>query len=546
TPVKAPDKSKLPSVTYEDIGGLDEPIAKIREMVELPLKHPEVFERLGVGAPKGVLLHGPPGCGKTLLAKAVASESDANFISIAGPEVVSKWYGDSEKRLRDLFEQAEKNAPTIIFIDEIDAIAPKREEVTGEVERRMVSQLLTLMDGLSARGEVIVIAATNRPNAIDEALRRPGRFDREIEIPMPTKKGRKEMVQIHTRGMPLASDVDMDRLADITHGYTGADINALTKESAMKALRKKLPEIKKVEGRVPASILSNLHVTMDDFKAAFNEISPSAMREVLIETPNTKWSDIGGLEKVKDELKEAVEWPLKYPNAFKKLGISPSKGILLYGPAGCGKTLLAKAVAGESEANFISIKGPELVSKWVGESEKGIRKVFHRARQVAPCIVFFDEFDSIAQMRGSEGDSRVGERVVDQLLTELDGMQDLDGVMVIAATNRPDLLDPGLMRAGRFDKKVMIPKPTEKERQEIFKVHTKNMPLTKDINLKDFTKKTENYTGADIALICREAGMSAMRKNKRAKEVTKDDFEEAFKKVLKDAESERSADMMLR
>ena len=530
TPAKVTDKQRMPQVTYEDIGGMKEPIAKIREMVELPLKHPEVFERLGVGAPKGVLLYGPPGCGKTLLAKAVASECEANFVTINGPEVMSKWYGESEKHLRDIFQNAEKNAPTIIFIDEIDAIAPKREEVTGEVERRVVSQLLTLMDGISSRGEVIVIAATNRPNSIDEALRRPGRFDREIEIGVPNKKERLEVLQIHSRGMPLR-EVDQQKIAQITHGYTGADLSALTKEAAMKALRRMLPEIKKVTGRVPSEILLKLTVGMTDFTEAFQEITPSALREILIETPNVGWEDIGGLEDVKNEIREVVEWPLRNPEAFKRLGIKPPRGILLYGPPGCGKTLIAKALATESEANFISVKGPELVSKWVGESEKGVREIFRKARQAAPCIIFFDEFDSIAQVRGMDESSHVSERLVNQLLTELDGLESLENVVVIAATNRPDLIDPALLRPGRFEKKIELTAPEETARLEIFKVHSKKMPLSKDVKLKELAALTEKFSGADIEAVCREAAFSALRETSRAKEIKMEHFEKALEKV---------------
>ena len=440
---------RIPKVTYDDIGDLEEAKQKIREMVELPLRHPELFKRLGIEPPKGILLYGPPGCGKTLLARAVANESEAYFIAINGPEIMSKFYGESEQRLREIFEEAKKHAPAIIFIDEIDAIAPKREEVTGEVEKRVVAQLLALMDGLEARGDVIVIGATNRPNAIDPALRRPGRFDREIEIGVPDRQGRYEILLVHTRNMPLAKDVDLKKLAEITHGFVGADLAALCREAAMKALRRILPQIDLEQETIPPEILEKLEVTMEDFMKAFREITPTALREVEIEVPSVRWSDIGGNWQAKQELREAVEWPLKYPESFKRLGIEPPKGILLYGPPGCGKTLLARAVATESEANFISIKGPEIFSKWVGESEKAIREIFRKARQVAPAVIFIDEIDAIAPMRGlGYGDSMVTERVVSQLLTEMDGIERLEGVVVIGATNRPDILDPALLRPG--------------------------------------------------------------------------------------------------
>ena len=515
--------------TYEDIGGLDEAIRRIREMVELPLRHPEIFQRLGIDPPKGVLLHGPPGCGKTLLARAVANESDANFYAINGPEIMSKFYGESEARLRKTFEEAERNAPSIIFIDEIDAIAPKRSEVTGEVERRVVAQLLALMDGLKGRGNVIVIGATNRPEALDPALRRPGRFDREIEIGIPDRDGRLEILQIHTRGMPLAEDVDLEKLADITHGYTGADLAALCREAAMKALRRYLPKIDLEEKRIPKEILDQMVVTMDDFLASYREITPTAMREVYIETPNVHWDDIGGLEDVKQRLREAVEWPLKHPDAFKRMGITPPKGILLYGPPGCGKTLLARAVATESEANFISVRGPEIFSKWVGESEKAIREIFRKARMAAPSIIFFDEIDAIAPSRGlGYGDSRVTERVISQLLTEIDGLITLQNVVVIGATNRPDILDPALLRPGRFDRRIYVPPPDYEARLEILKIKTRNMPLAEDVNLEELAKRMEGYSGADIDSVCREAALNALRRDINAKEVTLKDFEEAM------------------
>jgi transitional endoplasmic reticulum ATPase len=524
------EERAIPVVTYEDIGGMRDVIQKVREMIELPLRHPELFERLGVEPPKGVLLYGPPGTGKTLLAKAVANESGANFISISGPEVMSKWYGESEKRVREIFEEAEKNAPSIIFIDEIDALAPKREEVTGEVERRVVSQLLTCMDGLKKRGKVIVIAATNMPNAIDPALRRVGRFDREIEVPVPDREGRLEILKIHTRNMPLDKDVDLEWLADVTYGYVGADLAGLCKEAAMSALRRVLPEIKwKEEGELPREVLEKLVVKREDFVNALKMVEPSAMREVLVEIPKVKWEDIGGLENVKQALKEMVEWPLKYPESFEKMGISPPKGILLYGPPGCGKTLLAKAVANESGANFISVKGPELLSKWFGESEQRIRELFRRAKQVAPAIIFFDEIDALAPRRGF-GIHEASERIVSQILTEMSGIEEMKGVVVIAATNRPDLVDPALLRPGRIDRFVLVPAPDEKERLQILKIHTKNMPL-KDVDLKEIVKKTEGFSGADLEALCREAAMNALRENIKAKEVKMKHFEEALKKL---------------
>jgi transitional endoplasmic reticulum ATPase len=528
----APEGRGLPRTTYEDIGGLQEEIQRVREMVELPLRHPELFQRLGIEPPKGVLLHGPPGCGKTLLARAVANESEANFFSINGPEIMSKFYGESEARLREIFQQAQQNAPSIIFIDELDAIAPKREEVTGEVERRVVAQLLALMDGLSGRGNVIVIGATNRPGALDPALRRPGRFDREIEIGVPDKRGRYEILQIHTRGMPLAEDVDLKKLSEITHGYTGADLAALCRETAMKALRRYLPQINLEEERIPPSVLEKMEVKMEDFINAYKEVTPTAMREVYIEVPTIHWDDIGGLEEVKQELKEAVEWPLKNPEIFKRLGIKPPKGILLYGPPGCGKTLLARAVATESEANFITIKGPEVFSKWVGESEKAIREVFRKARMAAPAVIFFDEMDSLVPRRGlGFADSGVTERVISQLLTEMDGILTLEDVVVIAATNRPDIIDPAVLRPGRFDRLIYVPEPDEKTRLQIFKIHTRNMPLAKDVNLEQLAAITKNYSGADIEALCREAAMHALRRDVNAKEVTLADFQEAMKRI---------------
>jgi len=527
----APEGKGLPRTTYEDVGGLHEEIQRVREMVELPLRHPELFQRLGIDPPKGVLLHGPPGCGKTLLARAVANESEANFFSINGPEIMSKFYGESEARLREIFQQAQQNAPSIIFIDELDAIAPKREEVTGEVERRVVAQLLALMDGLSSRGNVIVIGATNRPSALDPALRRPGRFDREIEIGVPDKQGRNEIIQIHTRGMPLAEDVDLKKLAEMTHGYTGADVSALGRETAMKALRRYLPQINLEEERIPPSVLEKMEVTMDDFLGAYKEVTPTAMREVYIEVPSVHWSDIGGLDEVKQELKEAVEWPLKNPEIFTRLGIKPPKGILIYGPPGCGKTLLARAIATESEANFITIKGPEVFSKWVGESEKAIREVFRKARMAAPAVVFFDEIDSLAPRRGAGfSDSGVTERVISQLLTEMDGLVTLEDILVIAATNRPDMVDPAVLRPGRFDRLIYTPEPDEKSRLQIFKIYTKGMPLAKDVDVGQLAVMTKNYSGADIEALCREAAMHSLRKDINAEEVAMKDFDEAIKK----------------
>ncbi|KAF5069459.1 CDC48 family AAA ATPase [Methanobacterium aggregans] len=518
-------------VTYEDIGGLKEEVKKVREMIEIPLKRPELFERLGISPPKGVLMHGPPGTGKTLLAKAVANESDAHFIAINGPEIMSKYVGGSEERLREFFEEAEENAPSIIFIDEIDAIAPKREEVTGEVERRIVAQLLTLMDGLKSRGQVVVIGATNRPDALDQALRRPGRFDREIEIGVPDKDGRMEVLQIHTRGMPLDDTVDLDEIADITHGFVGADVESLCKESAMRVLRRVLPDIK-AEEEIPKETLKKMIVTKSDFKEALKEIQPSALREVMVQVPDVKWDDIGGLESAKQELREAVEWPLKYPESFEKFGVRPPRGVLVYGPPGTGKTLLAKAVANESDANFIAIKGPELLSKWVGESEKGVREVFRKARQTAPTVIFFDEIDSIASTRGgSSTDSGVTQRVVNQLLTEIDGLEELQDVSVVAATNRVDIIDPALLRPGRFDRHVKVDTPDETARIAIFKVHTKEMPLADDVDLEKLAKKAEGYVGADIEAVCREAVMLTLRENLEADKIKMKQFKEAMDKV---------------
>ena len=495
-------------VAYEDIGGLKDEIQKVREMIELPLRHPEIFEKLGIEAPKGILLHGPPGTGKTLLAKAVASESNSHFISISGPEIMSKFYGESEARIREIFKEAKEKAPSIIFIDEIDSIAPKREEVTGEVERRVVSQLLSVMDGLEARGKVIVIAATNRPNALDTALRRPGRFDREIEIKVPDKRGRLEILQIHTHNMPLDTDVNQDRVAAVTHGFVGADLEYLCKEAAMKCLRRLLPELNLEDEKIPPETLEKLVLTMNDFDNAIKEIMPSAMREVYLESPDIPWTEIGGLEEVKRELQEAVEWPLRYPNLYKELGHTVPKGILLHGPSGTGKTMLAKAVATESEANFISVKGPELMSKWVGESEKGVREIFRRARQASPCVIFFDEIDSIAPIRGGGMEGGVhssAERMVSQLLTEMDGIQEIHEVVVLAATNRIDMIDTALLRPGRVDKIVYVPKPDVKTRQKILEIHTKGKPLGRDVDLITIAEVTEEFSGADVSAVANTA-----------------------------------------
>jgi len=529
--------SKIPEVTYEDIGGLTEEVKKIREMVELPLKHPEIFDKLGIEPPKGVLLHGPPGTGKTLLAKAVANESDAHFISVSGPEIFDKFYGESEKNIKKIFDEAEKSAPSVIFFDEIDSLAPSREDNihSGEVERRVVSQLLTMMDGLKSRGKVVVIAATNRPDAIDAALRRPGRFDREIELSVPNKEGRLSILKIHTRNMPLDKDVNLQELAAITHGFVGADLSALAKEAAMAVLRKVIPELNlKGEEEIPKEIIEKLRINHEDFKEALKFVRPSALREVAVETPNITWNDVGGMNSVKRDLNEAVEWPLKYPESFKRLGIRPPRGILLYGPPGTGKTLLAKAVAKESEANFIQVDGPELQKEGiVGKETERLRKMFKRARQVAPCVIFFDEIDSFARRRGSGGGavSDSHESLLNTLLTEMDGLEDLKSIVVIAATNRPDMLDPALLRPGRFDRLVLVPVPDKEGRLSILKIHTKNMPLDKDVNLEDLSKKLDGYTGADIESLVREAAMLVLREDKNAKSVNNKYFEEAMKKV---------------
>ncbi len=545
----------VPQVTYEDIGGIHNEIKKVREMIELPLRHPEIFEKLGIEAPKGVLLYGPQGTGKTLLAKAVANESQAHFISISGPEIMSKFYGESEARLREIFKEAREKAPSIIFVDEIDSIAPKREEVTGEVERRVVSQMLSLMDGLEGRGKVIVIAATNRPNAIDPALRRPGRFDREIEIKVPDKKGRRDILAIHSRNMPLADDtqelpVNIDKIASVSHGYVGADLEYLCKEAAMKCLRRLLPELNLEEEKLPPETLDKLIVNHDDFTKALIEVTPSGMREVFIENPDIKWEEVGGLEDVKRELQEAVEWPMKYPGLYDKLGHSMPRGILLHGPSGTGKTLLAKAVATQSEANFVSVRGPELLSKWVGESERGIREIFKRARQSAPCVVFFDEIDSIAPIRGAGGETAVTERVVSQLLTELDGMENMHGVIVLAATNRADMIDPALLRPGRFDKIIQIPLPDKESRKSILKINAEKIPTIsessdpKHVDYDKLAEITDGLSGADTASIANTAvslvihefldshpDVKEIEKTSIDAKVTMKHFEEAVKKV---------------
>ncbi len=531
----SPDEAEaMPEINYEDIGGLGAEIDQIREMVELPMKHPEVFEHVGIGAPKGVLLTGPPGTGKTLLAKAVAAETESHFYSINGPEIMSKYYGESEKQLRSVFEKAEKSAPSIIFIDEIDSIAPKRSETTGEVERRVVAQLLTLMDGLKSRGQVVVIAATNRDDALDSALRRPGRFDREIAINPPQTDARKEILQIHTRGMPLDDDVDFDKLAETTMGYTGADLEVLCKEAALNSLKLYMPDLKHYDQKVPPNVLEKIRIKMEHFVNAFRKVEPSAMREVLIRKPDTRYSDIGGLEDVKRKMQEVIEWPLKSGEMFKKTGITPPRGIILSGPPGTGKTLLAKAVANEAEANFISVKGPELISKWVGESEKHVREIFKKARQVAPSIIFFDEFDSIASTRSDSSSSGSEERVVNQLLTEIDGIEELSGVTVIAATNRVDLIDPALLRPGRFDEIIDLDLPDKETRRRIIEVHTRDMPVS-GVDLEKIVSSTESLSGADIASICKSAGMNAIRRSMsegvQEVKVLDDDFRAAVDKV---------------
>jgi transitional endoplasmic reticulum ATPase len=526
----------VPRISYEDIGGLKNEVQKVREMIELPLRHPEIFERIGIEAPKGVLLHGPPGTGKTLLAKAVANETNANFYSISGPEIMSKFHGESEERIREVFKEAEQNAPSIIFIDEIDSIAPKREEVSGDVEKRVVSQILTLMDGISSRGKIVVIGATNRPNALDPALRRPGRFDREIEIGIPDEQGRLDIMLIHTRGMPLTEDVNLESIAKVTHGFVGADLEALSKEAAMRSLRRILPEINLDQSKIPLEVLNRIKVTKQDFDEALKDVQPSALREVLVERPNVKWEDIGGLQQIKEELAEAIEWPLKHADLFTEADVKPPKGILLYGPPGTGKTMIAKAVAATSGANFISIKGPELISKWVGESEKGVREVFRKARQAAPCVVFFDELDAVAPRRGgSEGDSHVTERVISQMLTEIDGLEDLKGVVVIGASNRPDIIDEALLRPGRFDRILEVPVPDKDARKQIFQIHTRKKPLDSDVNLDKLVEMTDDMTGAEIAAVVNVGAMRAIKERVSQKDsklkISMKHFESAVNKI---------------
>ena len=527
-PVKSVGSVKATGTTYENVGGLRSEVQRVREMIELPMKHPEVFQKLGIEPPKGVLLYGPPGTGKTLIAKAVANESGANFFSIAGPEIMSKYYGESEQRLREIFDDAQKAAPSIIFIDEIDSIAPKRGEVTGEVERRVVAQLLAMMDGLKERGAVVVIGATNREEAIDPALRRPGRFDREIEIGVPDRSDRIEILQIHVQNMPLADDINLESLADRMHGFVGADVNALCKEAAMRALRRYMPDLT-TEDEIPPGIIEQMQVRREDFEEALKEIEPSSMREVLVELPAVSWSDLGGLGSLKQELIEAIEWPLKRPEKFRQMGVRPPKGVLLYGPPGTGKTMIAQAVANETAANFISVRGHQMLSKWMGESEKAIREIFRKARQVSPAIIFFDELDSIAPMRGTDEGSHVMERVVNQLLSELDGLEALKDVVVIAATNRPDILDPALLRSGRFDRMLLVGPPDKLGRHEILKIHAAAMPKAEDVNLEELAELTEGYVGSDLSLLCREAAMLALRQE--GEKVEMKDFREALRKV---------------
>ncbi|HQJ79168.1 MAG TPA: CDC48 family AAA ATPase [Methanothrix sp.] len=527
-PVKSVGSVKATGTTYENVGGLRAEVQRVREMIELPMKHPEAFQKLGIEPPKGVLLYGPPGTGKTLIAKAVANESGANFFSIAGPEIMSKYYGESEQRLREIFDDAQKAAPSIIFIDEIDSIAPKRGEVTGEVERRVVAQLLAMMDGLKERGAVVVIGATNREEAIDPALRRPGRFDREIEIGVPDRSDRIEILQVHVQNMPLSDDINLESLADRMHGFVGADVNALCKEAAMRALRRYMPDLT-TEDEIPPGIIEQMQVRKEDFEEALKEIEPSSMREVLVELPAVSWSDLGGLGPLKQELIEAIEWPLKRPEKFRQMGIRPPKGVLLYGPPGTGKTMIAQAVANETAANFISVRGHQMLSKWMGESEKAIREIFRKARQVSPAIIFFDELDSIAPMRGTDEGSHVMERVVNQLLSELDGLEALKDVVVIAATNRPDILDPALLRSGRFDRMLLVGPPDKLGRHEILKIHAAAMPKAEDVNLEELAELTEGYVGSDLNALCREAAMLALRQE--GEKVEMKDFREALRKV---------------
>ena len=528
--VEDDEPGEVSSIMYEDIGGLGDQLQKVREMIELPLKHPILFRRRGIDPPKGVLLHGPPGTGKTMIAKAVANETNAHFTSINGPEIISKYYGESEKQLREIFDDAASNAPAIIFVDELDSIAPKREDVSGEVERRVVAQLLTLMDGMQGRDNVVVIGATNRPDAIDQALRRPGRFDRELEIGVPDKNGRREIVNIHTRGMPIADDFDMDWILENSYGFVGADIMSLTREAAMKALRRYLPEIDLDQDEIPPEVLEKMEVQMHDFKLAIRDIEPSALREIYVEVPEVSWDDVGGLDEIKERLKESVEWPLTMPDRFEHFGIKPPRGIVLFGAPGTGKTLIAKAIANEAKANFITVKGPELISKWVGESEKAIREVFKKAKQASPSIIFLDEFESIAGARtpnSGEG-SDVSNRVVNQMLSSMDGVESMEGVIVIAATNRPEMIDPALLRSGRFERVMHVPPPDHGGLRKILNIHSKDMPLGK-FNLESLTDKMQNFTGADVEAVCREAALIAMRAEKKS--VSKKHFEEAISRV---------------
>ena len=537
--ITKPKDLSIPRITYDELGGLKNEVQKIREMVELPMRHPELFEKIGIESPKGVLLYGPPGTGKTLLAKAVAGETNSHFTSLSGPEIMAKHYGESEERLREIFKQAEENAPSIIFIDEIDSIAPKREEVSGELERRIVSQLLTLMDGMKSRGKIIVIAATNRPDSIDPALRRPGRFDREIEIGIPDDEGRLQILNIHTRGMPLDTDVNIKQIAKTTHGFVGADLEVLCKEAAMRSLRRILPEINLEEEKVSKEVLQKIKITKNDFTDALKEVRPSALREVLVQIPDVSWDDVGGLDELKEELQEAIEWPLKHKEAFEYAHVKPPKGVLLYGPPGTGKTLIAKAVAKTTESNFISIKGPELLSKWVGESEKGVREIFRKARMAAPCIIFFDEIDALVPKRGSAGsDSHVTENIVSQILTEIDGLEELNNVLIIGATNRLDIVDEALLRPGRFDRIIKVPNPDEKGRQHIFEIHTKKKPLASDVKIPEIVKITDDFSGAEIAAVANRAAIAALKryvssKSKNVKEIkiTQQDLIDAVDKV---------------
>ena len=528
----------FPRITYDELGGLKNEVQKIREMVELPMRHPELFEKIGVEAPKGVLLYGPPGTGKTLLAKAVAGETNAHFISLSGPEIIGKYYGESEERIREIFNQAEENSPSIIFIDEIDSIAPKRDEVSGEVEKRIVSQLLTLMDGMKSRGKVVVIAATNRPDSIDPALRRPGRFDREIEIGIPDEEGRNEILSIHTRGMPIDEKVNLKQISKTTHGFVGADLESLSKEAAMRALRRILPEIDLDEEKISKEILQKIQITDEDFKEALKEVRPSALREVQVQVPNVSWDDVGGLDELKEELREAIEWPIKHKEAFEYVDIESPKGVLLYGPPGTGKTLIAKALAKMTDSNFISVKGPELLSKWVGESEKGVREIFRKARQVSPCIIFFDEIDALVPRRSGSDSSHVSENVVSQILTEIDGLEELHDVLIIGATNRLDIVDDALLRPGRFDRIIEVPKPDIKGREQIFKIHTKNKPLAEDIDISKIVELTNGFSGAEMSAIANRAAISALKryvggKSKNVKDIriSQKDILDAIEKI---------------